>query len=77
MSKAKALLLFSLSMAGKHTWARQMDAYTARHLVIECLGDVYAQFDGEASIFPEGEVLDMRVEPQAICVRVPRSRKEG
>jgi diacylglycerol kinase (ATP) len=77
MNKAKALLLFGLSMAGRHTWARQMEAYEAKRLTIECLDDVYAQFDGEASVFPRGEVLNMSVEPQAIRVRVPRSRRES
>ena len=76
MNKAKALLLFALSTAGKHTWARQMDEYETREMVIECLDDVYAQFDGEVQILPKGEVLKMTVEPQAMRVRVPRSKKE-
>jgi diacylglycerol kinase (ATP) len=73
MNRFKALLLFGMSTMGKHTWARQMDEYDARELVIECLDDVYAQFDGEVSIFPKGEILNMRVEPQAMTVRVPRN----
>lgn len=75
MSKWKALLLFGMSMAGWHTWARQMNEYDARELSIECLGDVYAQFDGEAIIFEEGEVLNMKVVPQAITVRAPGAKK--
>lgn len=75
MNKWKTLLLFGMSMAGKHTWARQMNEYDAKEITIECLGDVYAQFDGEATIFPEGEVLKMSVEPRAMRVRVPRSKK--
>jgi len=77
MNRFKALLLFGMSTAGKHTWARQMDEYDAREITIECLDDVYAQFDGEVSIFPKGEVLEMKVEPQAMSVRVPRGVKEG
>lgn len=77
MSKGKTLLLFALSTAGKHTWASQMDEYDTREMVIECLDDVYAQFDGEVQVLPKGEVLKMTVESQAISVRVPRARKEG
>jgi diacylglycerol kinase (ATP) len=76
MNRFKAVLLFAMSTAGKHTWARQMDEYDTREITIECLGDVYAQFDGEALIFPKGEVLKMSVVPQAISVRVPRRVKE-
>lgn len=75
MSKAKVLLLFGLSFIGKHTWARQMEEYEARKITIECLEDVYAQFDGEVQIFPRGEVLRNAVEPMALAVRVPRARK--
>lgn len=76
MGKAKALMLFGLSIAGKHTWARQMDEYDTREMTIECLDDVYAQFDGEVQVLSKGEVLKMTVEPSAIGVRVPRAAKE-
>lgn len=75
MNRFKALLLFGMSTMGKHTWARQMNEHDACELVIECLDDVYAQFDGEVSIFPKGEILNMSVEPGAMTVRVPRSAK--
>ena len=75
MNRFKALLLFGMSTMGKHTWARQMDEYDTSEMVIECLNDVYAQFDGEVSIFPKGEILNMSVEPQAMTVRVPRNPK--
>lgn len=75
MGKPKILLLFGLSMVGKHTWASQFDEYEARKVTIECLEEVYAQFDGEAQMFPAGEVLKMSVEPKALGVRVPRSEK--
>ncbi len=75
VSRWKALLLFGMSMAGRHTWARQMNEYEAREISIECLGDVYAQFDGEAIIFEKGEVLDMKVVPGAIAVRSPAPKK--
>ncbi|HEY5493217.1 MAG TPA: YegS/Rv2252/BmrU family lipid kinase [Candidatus Anoxymicrobiaceae bacterium] len=72
MNRFKALTLFGLSTMGKHTWAREMTEHTGQHMTIECLDDVYAQFDGEVVIFPRGEILDMRVVPNAIKVRVPR-----
>jgi diacylglycerol kinase (ATP) len=75
MNRFKALLLFGMSTMGKHTWARQMDEYDTSEMVIECLNDVYAQFDGEVSIFPKGEILNMSVEPLAMTVRVPRNPK--
>ncbi|MHB8893649.1 MAG: diacylglycerol/lipid kinase family protein [Candidatus Geothermincolia bacterium] len=75
MNRFKALLLFGMSIGGKHTWASQMNEYDAKDIRIECMNDVYAQFDGEAQIFPQGEVLNMSVEPQAIRVRVPRGPK--
>lgn len=78
MNRFKVLLLFGMSMFGGHTWARQINEFSTREMTIECLDDVYAQFDGEASIFPRGEVLKMSVEPLAIRVRVPRARaREG
>ncbi len=76
MNRFKTLLLFGMSIGGKHTWARQMNEYDAREITIECLDDVYAQFDGEAQIFPKGQVLNMSVEPGAMKVRVTRSAKE-
>jgi len=77
MNRFKALLLFGLStMGGRHTWAREMNQYRGREIVIECMGDVYAQFDGEAVIFPQGEMLDMKVEPLAITVKVPESESK-
>jgi diacylglycerol kinase (ATP) len=77
MNKAKTLLLFGMSTAGKHTWAKQMNEYDTKEMTIECLDDVYSQFDGEVTIFPKGEVLRMQVEPQAMTVRVPRSEEEA
>lgn len=75
MNRFKALLLFGLSTTGgRHTWAREMNQYSGKEMVIKCLGDVYAQFDGEVVIFPEGEVLDMKVEPLAITVKVPQGQ---
>ncbi len=71
LNKFKGLMLFGLSTIGKHTWAKEMSRYTAERFRIECHEDVYAQFDGEVVIFPCGEVLDMRVERQALTVRVP------
>ncbi|MBU1670677.1 MAG: YegS/Rv2252/BmrU family lipid kinase [Actinobacteria bacterium] len=69
MNRWKVLLLFGMSMMGKHTWAKQMNEYSAPEMQIECLGDVYAQFDGEVVIFPEGEVLRMKVKPHALRVK--------
>jgi diacylglycerol kinase (ATP) len=74
MLKLKGLLLFALSTIGKHTWASEMNLYSAREITIECLDDVYAQFDGEVVVFPRGERLKMKVEPLAISVRVPRKQ---
>lgn len=74
MNRFKGLFLFSLSTMGKHTWASEMDQYSGEEITIECLDDVYAQFDGEVVIFPRGERLEMKVEPLAITVRVPRNR---
>jgi len=76
MNRFKALLLFGMSTAGKHTWASQMNEYDARDMVIECVDDVYAQFDGEVSVFTKGTVLDMKVEPEAMTVRVPRTKED-
>lgn len=73
MNRFKAVLLFGLSTMGKHTWARELTMYRSENLFIECLEDVYAQFDGEVVIFPKGERLEMVVEPLAINVRVPES----
>jgi diacylglycerol kinase (ATP) len=74
MLKLKALLLFALSTIGKHTWASEMSLYSAREITIECRDDVYAQFDGEVVVFPDGERLEMKIEPLAISVRVPRKQ---
>jgi diacylglycerol kinase (ATP) len=73
MNRFKALLLFGMSTMGRHTWAREMSQYNAENITIECLDDVYAQFDGEVVIFPAEERLDMTVKPGAIRVRVPKS----
>lgn len=74
MNRFKTLLLFGMStMGGKHTWASQCAEYSSTEIDIECLGDVYAQFDGEVVIFPEGERLAMSVKPQAIAVKAPQS----
>ncbi|MCJ7745435.1 MAG: hypothetical protein MUP40_03995, partial [Actinobacteria bacterium] len=59
---------------GKHTWSGDFNQYSAREITIECLDDVYAQFDGEVVAFPKGERLEMKVEPLAISVRVPRKQ---
>lgn len=72
MNRFKALLLFGLSTMGKHTWAREMKQYSGESIVINCLDDVYAQFDGEVVIFPKGERLEMTVVPQALTVKVDR-----
>jgi diacylglycerol kinase family enzyme len=72
MNRFKVLLLFAMSTVGRHTWAKEMSEYSADRIVIECLDDVYAQFDGEVVIFPKGERLEMTVEHRAITVRVPR-----
>ena len=74
MNKLKTLLLFVLSIIGKHTWSGDFTQYSAREITIECLDDVYAQFDGEVVVFPKGERLEMKVEPLAISVRVPRKQ---
>ena len=73
MNRFKALFLFGLSTMGRHTWAREMNQYGGKEMVIECLDDVYAQFDGEVVIFPKGERLEMSVEPLAISVKVLES----
>jgi diacylglycerol kinase family enzyme len=72
MNKLKALFFFALLTIGKHTWSRDFGRYSARDITIECLNDVYAQFDGEVVVFPEGERLEMKVEPLAMTVRVSR-----
>ena len=77
MNRFKVLLLFGMSTMGRHTWAKEMSEHSAGRIVIECLEDVYAQFDGEVVIFPEGERLEMTVEPGAIAVRVPRGEAGG
>lgn len=77
MNRFKTLLLFGMSTMGRHTWARQMSEYRAERIVIECLDDVYAQFDGEVVIFPKGEVLEMTVEPNAMAVRAPLAEAGG
>jgi YegS/Rv2252/BmrU family lipid kinase len=71
MNRWKVLLLFGMSTMGKHTWAKQMNQYSARELEMECLGEVYAQFDGEVVIFPKGQVLRMTVKPRALRVKAP------
>lgn len=71
LSKAKALLLFAMSMFGGHTWASEMSQYEDTEIVIECLEDFFAQFDGEVMTFKAGERLEMKVEPQALRVRAP------
>jgi len=74
MNRFKTLLLFALSTIGRHSWAGEMSQYGAREITIECLDDVYAQLDGEVVVFPKGERLEMKVEPLAISVRVPRKQ---
>lgn len=76
MNRFKVLLLFGLSTMGKHTWAREMSSYCGKSLTVECLDDVYAQFDGEVRIFPASTRLEMEAEPLAISVRVPRKEAE-
>ncbi len=76
LNRFKGLMLFGLSTIGKHTWAKEMSRYTAERFAIECHEDVYAQFDGEVVIFPRGEYLDMKVEPMALRVRVPKEAVE-
>jgi len=72
MNKPKTLFFLCWLMVGKHTWANTFDAYNGRSITIECLDQVYAQFDGEVQSFPEGHRLEMKVEPHAISVKVPR-----
>lgn len=76
MNRFKALMLFFMSFGGWHTWARQFNFYTGREMVIECRDDVYAQFDGEVVVFEKGKLLDIKVEPAALRVKVPRSRRK-
>lgn len=71
MNRWKVLLLFGMSTMGKHTWAKQMNQYRAREMEMECLDEVYAQFDGEVVIFPKGQVLRMTVKPGALKVKCP------
>lgn len=75
MNRFKALLLFGLSIAGRHTWAAKL--LSGPQILIECKDDVYAQFDGEVVIFPKGHELDMKVEHCAIDVRVPQEQAEA
>jgi len=72
MNKLKTLFFFVLVTVGKHTWTRDFNQYSGGDITIECLDGVYAQFDGEVVVFPGGERLEMKVEPLAISVRVPR-----
>jgi diacylglycerol kinase (ATP) len=72
MNRFKALLLFGMSIAGKHGWAREMRQYKSPRFHIECLADVYAQFDGEVSVFPAGQKMEMAAERAVLKVRVPR-----
>jgi YegS/Rv2252/BmrU family lipid kinase len=71
MNRFKILLLFFLSMRGWNFWPRQMNSYRGESMRIECLDDVYGQFDGEVVMFNRGEVLNIKVEPLAIKVRSP------
>ena len=74
VNKLKALFFFALLTIGKHTWSGDFRQYSGRDIKIECLDDVYAQFDGEVVVFPDGELLEMKVEPLAMIVRVPRKQ---
>jgi diacylglycerol kinase (ATP) len=76
MNKLKALFMFVLLTIGRHTWSGDFSQYSAREISIECLDDVFAQFDGEVVVFQKGERLGMKVEPRAISVRVPRKEAE-
>ena len=77
MNKLKVPFFFALLTIGKHTWTSAFKQYSAREIKIECLNDVYAQFDGEVVVFPNGELLEMKVEPLAMIVRVPRKQAVG
>lgn len=77
MNRFKALLLFGMSMMARHTWAKEANQYSDTEIVIECMSDVYAQFDGEVVIYPAGERLHMQVEPLAITVKVPGALVEA
>ena len=71
MNQLETLLLFFLSMRGWNSWYRQMNSYRGESMRIECLDDVYGQFDGEVAMFNRGDVLNIEVEPLAIKVRAP------
>ena len=71
MNRFKILLLFFLSMRGWNSWPRQMNSYCGESMRIECLDDVYGQYDGELAMFNRGDVLNIKVEPLAIKVRAP------
>ena len=72
MGRMKTLFQFSLLLMGKHN-AKEFSKYSTWRFVIECLEDVYAQFDGEVQIFNGGQRLDCSIRPKAIRVRVPRA----
>lgn len=74
MNRFKALLLFLLSFAAWHRWARELTFYESKRIVIECLDDVFAQFDGEVVTYRKGDVLDMKVVPQVLKVKVPETK---
>ncbi|MBN2169230.1 MAG: diacylglycerol kinase family lipid kinase [Actinobacteria bacterium] len=75
MNQFKALLLFLLSFCAWHRWARELTFYSGTEMVIECMDDVYAQFDGEVVTYDKGSILDMKVEPLVLKVKVPEHKK--
>lgn len=76
MNRFKAIMLFALTFIGSHTWAREMRQYRSPRFLVECRGDVYIQFDGEAMKLASGDSMDMCVERAALNVRVPKSRAD-
>ncbi len=75
MGTMKTLFQFSLLLLGRHN-AKEFSKYTTQSMAIECIEDVYSQFDGEVQMFYSGQRLEMSIKPHAIRVRVSRDSTE-